>query len=206
MGSFFKPVFTPNSSKSQSDNETPSVAEETPVSTHESQASTPWSTPTVPTPAPSYPSYDRTPYSSPSPIQNSAKNVLNSDVAVKGSLKFTDDLLVDGIVEGEISSQGVLTIGQNAHVTAEINTSSVVIHGKLHGNINVTDRVEMKSTAEVIGDVKAATIAIEAGAVFVGRSEVGASSTSLKKNAPVKDAAEKKPANGSQGVMDLPVE
>lgn len=102
-----------------------------------------------------------------------AKNVLNSDVSVNGSLKFTDDLLIDGLVEGDISSQGTLTIGENAQVTAEIKTSSVIIHGKLHGNIYVTDRVEMKSTAEVIGDVRAASIAIEAGAVFIGRSEVG---------------------------------
>lgn len=205
MGSFFKPVFTPSTPAKPQHEPTP-APEETPLAAPEPVAPA-WSTPVVPAPSP----YDRTPY--PQSFQSTAKNVLNADVAVKGFLKFTDDLLVDGIVEGEITSQGILTIGQNAHVTAEINTSSVIIHGKLHGNIQVTDRVELKATAEVIGDIKAATIAIEAGAVFVGRSEVGASSApvlapSSKSSSKKKESVieEVKPEDVLMETMNLPVE
>ena len=137
----------------------PEVAPVTPVSGY------------APAPTPSVASYGAP--SSSAPAMGS-KNVLNSDVEVVGSLKFTDNLLVDGYVDGNITSQGILTIGQNATVKAEINTSSVIIYGKLHGNINVTNSVEIKGTAEVVGDIKAASIAIEPGAIFIGRSDVGA--------------------------------
>lgn len=101
------------------------------------------------------------------------RNVLSSDVEIKGKVKFTNDLVVDGLIEGEIFSDGSLTVGENARIKAEVHTRSVVIYGKVHGNITVTDRVELKANAELIGDIKAATISIEAGAIFVGKSTVG---------------------------------
>lgn len=138
--------------------------------------------------SPTMPNYGATSYNT---IPSTAKNVLNSDVEVIGSLKFTDNLLIDGYVDGDITSQGILTIGHNATVKAEINTSSVIIHGKLHGDINVTNSVELKSTAEVVGNIKAASIAIEAGAIFVGRSEVGAPSSIKWERSMAKPAAVK---------------
>ena len=107
-------------------------------------------------------------------VQQLTRNVLNSDVEVIGSLRFSDDLLIDGTVEGDISSEGVLSVGQNAVIRAEINTKSVIIHGKVIGNVTVTDRVELKSTAELVGDIQAASLAIEGGAIFIGHSTVGA--------------------------------
>ncbi len=101
------------------------------------------------------------------------RNVLSSDVEIKGKVKFTNDLVVDGLIEGEIISDGSLTVGENARIKAEVHTRSVVVYGKVHGNITVTDRVELKANAELIGDIKAATISIEAGAIFVGKSTVG---------------------------------
>lgn len=107
------------------------------------------------------------------------RNVLSSDVEIKGKVKFTNDLVVDGLIEGEIYSDGSLTVGENARIKAEVHTRSVVVYGKVHGNITVTDRVELKANAELIGDIKAATISIEAGAIFVGKSTVGAPSTQV---------------------------
>ena len=107
------------------------------------------------------------------PMPGSARNVLNSDVSVVGTLNFTDDLLIDGNVEGEIYSDGILTVGTNASIQAEIKTKSAIIHGKVTGNVTVTDRVELSSTAELVGDVVASTLAVQAGAVFIGRSTVG---------------------------------
>jgi len=104
----------------------------------------------------------------------SGRNMLSSDVEIKGQVRFTNDLVVDGKIEGEIDSDGSLTVGENARVRAEIRTRSVVIYGKVHGNITVADRVELKANAELVGDIKAATLSIEAGAIFVGKSTVGA--------------------------------
>ena len=101
------------------------------------------------------------------------RNVLSSDVEIKGSVKFTNDLVVDGKIEGEITSDGNLTVGENARIKAEVKTATVIVYGKVHGNLTATDRVELKASAEVVGDIKAKTLAIEAGAIFVGKSTVG---------------------------------
>jgi cytoskeletal protein CcmA (bactofilin family) len=101
------------------------------------------------------------------------RNVLSSDVEIKGTVKFANDLVVDGKIEGEISSEGNLTVGENARIKAEVKTATVVVYGKVHGNLTCTDRVELKASAEVVGDIKAKTLSIEAGAIFVGKSTVG---------------------------------
>ena len=103
----------------------------------------------------------------------SGRNVLSSDVEIKGTIKFSNDLVVDGKIEGHVASDGSLTVGENARIRAEIKTRSVVIYGKVHGNIEVTDKVELKANAELVGDIKAASLSIEPGAIFVGKSTVG---------------------------------
>ena len=104
--------------------------------------------------------------------EHSGKDILSSDVEIKGSIKFQKELLIDGKVEGEINSDGVLTIGENAHIRGEIKTKSITVYGKVHGNITVAERCELKSCCTLQGDLKAARLAIEEGATFVGKSEV----------------------------------
>jgi cytoskeletal protein CcmA (bactofilin family) len=131
------------------------------------------------------------------PPTGGTRNVLSSDVDIKGIVKFQHDLIVDGKIEGEIHSTGNLTVGENARIKAEIKTGTVVVYGKVHGNMTVSERVELKSSAEVIGDIKAQTLVIEAGAIFVGKSTVGtptqaASATTETK--PAQPAAASQPA------------
>ena len=129
----------------------------------------------------------------------SGRNMLSSDVEIKGRVLFANDLVVDGKIEGEIDSDGSLTVGENARIRAEIRTRSVVIYGKVHGNIEVSDRVELKANAELVGDIKASTVSIEAGAIFVGKSTVGApssqSSSSAKPTTNTKNLGQKQKAS-----------
>lgn len=104
--------------------------------------------------------------------EQSGKDVLSSDVEIKGSIKFQKELLIDGKVEGEINSDGVLTIGENADIHGEIKTKSITVYGKVHGNITVGERCELKSKCTLQGDLKAARLVIEEGATFIGKSEV----------------------------------
>jgi len=114
--------------------------------------------------------------------EHSGKDILSSDVEIKGSIKFQKELLIDGKVEGEINSEGVLTIGENADIRGEIKTKSIVVFGKVHGNITVNERCELKSKCTLQGDLKAARLVIEEGATFIGKSEVtsGMSVTAAK--------------------------
>ncbi len=114
------------------------------------------------------------------PNPAATKNTLAADVEIKGSIKFQNDLTVDGKIEGEILSSGVLTVGENAEIRGEIKTKSVTVFGKVHGNITVEERCELKSRAVLQGDLKAARLVIEDGATFVGKSEVTPNRVSMK--------------------------
>ncbi|WP_146849171.1 bactofilin family protein [Brevifollis gellanilyticus] len=103
----------------------------------------------------------------------SSKNVLANDVEIKGSIKFSHDLIIDGKIEGEVLSDGSLTIGENALIKGEVKTRSVIIFGKVEGNIVVAERCELKSNAILVGDIAAGTLSIEEGATFMGQSSVG---------------------------------
>jgi cytoskeletal protein CcmA (bactofilin family) len=103
----------------------------------------------------------------------SSKHLLGSDIDIKGTLKFETELNFDGKLEGEIISDGgSLTVGENAHVRGELKAKSIVVYGTVTGNITVAERCELKSSAELNGDLKAARMIIEEGAIFIGKSEV----------------------------------
>lgn len=104
--------------------------------------------------------------------EHTGRDVLSKDVVIKGSIKFQRDLMIDGKVEGEIDSDGVLTIGENADIRGDIKSKSIIVSGKVHGNITVAERCELKSRCTLQGDLKAARLVIEEGATFIGKSEV----------------------------------
>ena len=99
------------------------------------------------------------------------KCTLSSDVEIEGSITFQNEFLIDGKVEGQVTSDGVLTIGENAKIRGAIQTKSVTVHGKVHGNITA-ERCELKSNCTLEGDLKAARLIIEDGATFVGTSQI----------------------------------
>src|SRR5258708_35123775 len=103
---------------------------------------------------------------------NSSKNVLSSDVEIKGNLKFSGELTLEGKLEGEINSDGILHLGETGAVNGNLNVNSVVVRGKINGNVIAKDKIEIKSKAEVFGDVRAAKLVIEEGVTFVGKTEV----------------------------------
>jgi cytoskeletal protein CcmA (bactofilin family) len=104
--------------------------------------------------------------------QASGKNTLSSDVEIKGHLKFSGDLHFEGKLEGEIQSDGTLELGDNAMVNGNIQVNSVVLRGKVTGNIVAKDKIEIKAKTELFGDIRAAKLVIEEGVTFVGKTEV----------------------------------
>lgn len=109
---------------------------------------------------------------------------LGKSVVIKGEVSGSEDLYLDGQVDGAIDLKGNrLTIGPNGRVKANINTRSAVIHGKVEGNINASDRVDLKQSAIVTGDIVTQRISIDDGAFFKGGVDIsrGASSPSAAK-------------------------
>lgn len=98
---------------------------------------------------------------------------IGKSVLIKGELSGSEDLYLDGEVEGRIELRGhSLTVGPNGRVHANIQASQTVVHGKVEGNIVATDRVDLKKSASVTGDIVTARIIVEDGAFFKGGIDI----------------------------------
>jgi len=98
---------------------------------------------------------------------------IGKSVLVKGELSGSEDLYLDGEVEGSIELRDhSLIVGPNGRVRANINARDVVVHGKVDGNIHGTERVELKKSAILLGDISTQRIVIEDGAYFKGAIDI----------------------------------
>lgn len=98
---------------------------------------------------------------------------LGSSLQIKGEIIGSEDLQIDGIVEGPVSLDGhVLTVGSSAQLNSEIHAGEVVVCGKLVGNVHARGRVEITKDGSITGDIACARISIEDGAHFKGRIEI----------------------------------
>src|ERR1700733_15321938 len=118
-----------------------------------------------------------------------SKNVLSSDVEVKGNLKFSGELLFEGKIDGEIQTDGVLSLGDSAVINGNINAQTVVVRGKVSGNINAKEKIEIKTKAELFGDIRASKLVVEEGVTFVGKTEVNPNKVAPTAQAPRPGAA-----------------
>jgi cytoskeletal protein CcmA (bactofilin family) len=106
---------------------------------------------------------------------------IGKSFVIKGELSCSEDLYIDGQVEGTIDPKGNrLTIGPNGRVKANVTACTVVVQGKLEGNIQASDRVDLKQSAVVMGDIATQRISIDEGAYFKG-------SLNVQKEAPTKE-------------------
>ncbi len=99
--------------------------------------------------------------------------LLSSGVSIKGTVKFNNELLIDGTVEGKIQSTGVLSIGEHAKIQGEIRTKSVTVRGKVEGNIFATERCELQAGCTLHGDIEAPRLVVDENAAFLGSAKVG---------------------------------
>lgn len=98
---------------------------------------------------------------------------IGRSVTINGELSGSENLYVDGTVDGTIVLRDhSLTIGPNGKVKASVTAKSVVVHGKLEGSINASDRVDLRKTAVVTSDVTTQRIAIEEGAFLKGKVDI----------------------------------
>lgn len=94
---------------------------------------------------------------------------IGKSVIIKGELSGSEDLTIEGTVEGKIElRQNVLTIGPNAKIKAQVFAKSVIVQGEVHGNITATEKVDLRESGSMDGDVVAPRVAISEGAHFRG--------------------------------------
>ncbi len=103
---------------------------------------------------------------------DSAAAVIGKSVHIRGEVKGSEDLVVDGHVEGTITLvESRLTIGPNAHVAANISAKDVILIGQLSGNVTATGRVELRDGCDLVGDISAVRLVIQENATFRGKVE-----------------------------------
>jgi cytoskeletal protein CcmA (bactofilin family) len=131
---------------------------------------------------------------------------IGKSVQIRGELQGSEDLLIDGMVDGTVSLQeSRLTIGPNAKVKANVSARDIVVMGSIQGNLQASGRIELRSGCQVVGDLKAGRLSIEENASFSGKvdlltAEKPASATPAAAvsgtSAPAAAAAAGRPAGG----------
>ena len=122
---------------------------------------------------------------------------IGKSVVVKGALSASEDMTIDGLVEGTIElRQNVLTIAPNGKIMAKIVAKAVVVLGHVHGNITAIEKIDIKDSGSVDGDLVAPRVAISEGAHFRGSIDMQragekseAKATEAKPQAPAAPAA-----------------
>ena len=118
---------------------------------------------------------------------------IGKSVIIKGDLTGSEDLTIEGQVEGKIElRQNVLTIGANGKIKAAVFAKTVIIQGEVQGDITATERIDIRDAGSVDGDLSAPRIAIADGAHFRGSIDMqksGATKPAEGKSADHKPAA-----------------
>ena len=102
-------------------------------------------------------------------LTSSADSVIAAECVIKGDLELHGRAHVNGKVEGEVTSDGELIVGEQATIRANISGKSVIILGRVEGHIKCTERLEMHAGAHVTGDVLSPRVVIQDGVLFDGR-------------------------------------
>lgn len=98
---------------------------------------------------------------------------IGKSVVIRGELTGNEDLYLDGEIEGNIDLRDhKLVIGPNGKIRATITARDIVLHGRVEGNVSATERVELKKSCTLIGDVSTSRIVIEDGAFFKGAIDI----------------------------------
>ena len=108
------------------------------------------------------------------PVTSKAAACVSQGIKIKGELTGSEDLFIDGQVEGSITlTNSVVTVGPNASVKAEIIAREVILRGRVQGRVSGSEKIQVWNTARVHGDMKSERIAVEEGAELHGTLEVG---------------------------------
>ncbi len=101
------------------------------------------------------------------------ESIIGSGTEVRGELKGSGNIRIDGFFEGRILCEGSLYIGKNGHVSGEISVDSVVVGGKVYGNVEAKNKLEIITGGQLFGDIKARQVVIAEGVVFEGNCDMG---------------------------------
>lgn len=109
------------------------------------------------------------------------ESVFGPDVTIEGKIEGDGDVRIGGKFKGDIHIKGELTIDKGAHVNAKVNAANLTLGGELDGNVIAGAQVKLLESAQLVGDLKAATLTVVAGSRMRGQVEFGWSASEAAK-------------------------
>lgn len=125
------------------------------------------------------------------PVSPRAPACISQGIRIKGEVTGTEDLFVDGLVEGKLNltANCCLTVGPNGNVKADLTAREIIVRGRVEGKVTARDKLQIWSTGQITGEVQTDRLAIEDGALLRGKVEAG---KQLNKPAETKETKETK--------------
>ncbi|MFT5240406.1 MAG: cytoskeletal protein CcmA (bactofilin family) [Candidatus Promineifilaceae bacterium] len=130
--------------------------------------------------------------------QKSAKTIIGDDVEITGTINSTSDVQFAGTLNGDLNCSGHAVITKSATIKGNVSSNGATVEGKVTGNVTAKDRIELKTSARLTGDIKSKRLTVEDGVTFVGKAEVtpsgtaDTSSSAPSQSAPTEDVADEK--------------
>ena len=113
------------------------------------------------------------------PTDSRGPAVIGKSVMIKGQIFSREDLTIDGEIDGSVElHEHRLTVGPNGKLQAGVKAREVVVLGTIHGNVEASDKIDIRKDAKLVGDIKTARIVIEDGAYFKGSIDIARPETS----------------------------
>ena len=97
------------------------------------------------------------------------ETIIGPSVKVKGDFSGQGNIIVEGIVIGNLKTKGRLLVGDKAKITANIEAGEAKISGEIKGNVKIKNYLELTSTAKILGDVETPILSMERGAILNGK-------------------------------------
>lgn len=105
-------------------------------------------------------------------LKEEVKAFLGEGTEFNGLLSFEGTVRIDGKFEGEVVSKDTLILGESAVMNAEVSVGTIIVRGKIAGNIVASKKIEIRSDGEVIGNIKTPLLFVEEGAILDGKCEM----------------------------------
>lgn len=131
------------------------------------------------------------------PTTSHSLNTLVHGTTIEGTIKSESDIRIDGVIKGSLNCNAKVIIGPTGFIQGEVRCQNAVIEGKFDGTLQVTELLNVRETANVVGDVRTNKLIVQSGAVFSVDCQMGASSNSkgssdtLKSSKNIAKSAEK---------------
>lgn len=121
--------------------------------------------------------------------QDQIRTTIGEDVEITGNIKCESGIQINGKLNGDLTCAGMAQIGAACSVKGNMSIDTVSIMGQVNGNITARDKIELKATAKLHGDIRAKRLTVEDGVTFVGKVEVNPAGAGSAKQPPEPKAA-----------------